>query len=126
MKIWQMINAGDAAGIAKRMAELDANLDQRLGSTALVATPKTKRRTVKRVPAAALPSYGYAREIAMLAPRALSTDEIRWVEAWMRVEHSTLNHLSRAQAKKEIDIALECIAASPASDSERLAQSFGL
>lgn len=83
----------------------------------------------KRTPAmaaATIPASGYARLIALLSPRPLSADEIRWVEAWMRVEHHTLNHLSQSQAKKEIGIALECIAASTHDESESLARSFGL
>ena len=50
----------------------------------------------------------------------------RHVEAWMRVEHSTLDALSPRQFDTEITIALDCIAAGPVSDSEQLAASMGL
>jgi hypothetical protein len=50
----------------------------------------------------------------------------RFVEAWMRSEHGTLDHLTPAQWRREIE---ECIAvvdhAGPAL-SERLARSYGL
>ena len=50
----------------------------------------------------------------------------RHVEAWMRVEHGTLNGLSPRRFAKEVSIALGCIAAASTQESESLAQSFGL
>ena len=50
----------------------------------------------------------------------------RHVEGWMRLEHPTLDGLSRSQFDAEVRIALECIAAGPLSDSESLATSYGL
>ncbi len=50
----------------------------------------------------------------------------RHLEAWMRLEHSTLDGLSPAQFTSEVAIALQCIEAGPLADSEALAQSFGL
>ena len=50
----------------------------------------------------------------------------RHVEAWMRLEHGTLDALSPRQFDTEITIALDCIAAGPISDSEQLAESMGL
>lgn len=50
----------------------------------------------------------------------------RHIEAWMRIEHPTLNGLSRSQFTSEVGIALQCVAASTADDNESLARSFGL
>jgi hypothetical protein len=52
--------------------------------------------------------------------------DARHVEAWMRIEHSTLDCLSADQFRAEVKIALECIEAGPLADSESLAQSYGL
>jgi hypothetical protein len=49
----------------------------------------------------------------------------RHVEAWMRLEHSTLDGLSRGQFRAEVLAALDCIDADPHA-SERLALSYGL
>lgn len=50
----------------------------------------------------------------------------RHVEAWMRNEHRTLDHLSVWQFADEVDLALRLIAASGTKESERLARSYGL
>jgi len=50
----------------------------------------------------------------------------RWVEGWMRLEHSTLDGLSRSRFTDEVKTALGCIASAGTSESEQLAQSFGL
>lgn len=50
----------------------------------------------------------------------------RHVEAWMLIEHSTLDGLSWAQFASEVKIALACIEAGPLADSESLATSYGL
>jgi hypothetical protein len=65
------------------------------------------------------------REAMARAGRVAAADP-RWVEAWMRLEHGCLDGLSAAQFQKETTIALECIAASAASENESLAESFGL
>jgi len=52
--------------------------------------------------------------------------QARLIEAWMRLEHGTLDHLDRASFKREARIGLECALASTASENESLAQSFGL
>ncbi len=52
--------------------------------------------------------------------------EPRYVEAWLRLEHPTLDGLSRAQLIEEIDIALACAEEAGAAQSEALAASFGL
>lgn len=50
----------------------------------------------------------------------------RHVEAWMRLEHSTLDGLSRQQFRSEVLMAIECIKAAGEAESEALAQSYGL
>jgi hypothetical protein len=52
--------------------------------------------------------------------------DARHVEAWMRIEHSTLDGLSVDQFRAEVKVALQCIEAGPLADSEALAQSYGL
>lgn len=48
------------------------------------------------------------------------------VEAYMRLEHDTLDGLSPAQFRREVEIGAECAAASSPADNDRLARSFGL
>ncbi len=48
-----------------------------------------------------------------------------WVEAWMRLEHGTLDGLSQSQFKSEVGIAVQCIRAATTAENESLAQSFG-
>ena len=48
------------------------------------------------------------------------------VEAWMRIEHPTLDGLSRSQFRKEVALALECAAASTPAENYDLAASYGL
>ena len=50
----------------------------------------------------------------------------RWVEAWMRLEHSTLDDLTIDRFKHEIGLAIVCIASATPEQSEALATSFGL
>ncbi|MBK8285765.1 MAG: hypothetical protein IPK97_13360 [Ahniella sp.] len=65
------------------------------------------------------------REALARTGRAGAADP-RHVEAWMRLEHGCLDGLSRQQFTEEVTIALQCVAAAPAADSEALAASFGL
>lgn len=65
------------------------------------------------------------REVMARAGRVGAADP-RHVEAWMRLEHGCLDGLSPAQFHHEVHTALECIAASAASENEDLAASFGL
>ena len=50
----------------------------------------------------------------------------RWVEAYMRLEHSTLDGLSRMEFFAEVKICLECIDSSGPENAEALAESMGL
>jgi hypothetical protein len=49
----------------------------------------------------------------------------RHVEVWMRIEHGTLDALTRGQFTQEVRIACECIDADPKA-SEDLARSYGI
>jgi len=64
----------------------------------------------------------YRESILKIAPDC----EPRHVEAWMRVEHPTLDHLSPTRFKREVTLALDCIAEAGAEQSEALARSYGL
>lgn len=48
------------------------------------------------------------------------------LEAWMRVEHGTLDSLSPAQFEREVGIAIECARAASPVDNQALAGSLGL
>jgi hypothetical protein len=50
----------------------------------------------------------------------------RHVEAYMRLEHPTLDGLTKYGFTQEVKIALQCIDASTPEDNESCAQSFGL
>ena len=50
----------------------------------------------------------------------------RHVEAWMRLEHPTLDGLAPERFSAEIATALACMAEAGADESEALAASFGL
>ena len=50
----------------------------------------------------------------------------RHVEAFIRLEHSTLGGLTAGRFKKEVKIAVACIRAGGADAAERCAKSFGL
>lgn len=50
----------------------------------------------------------------------------RHIEAWMRLEHPTLDGLSRQQFRYEVLMAIECIKAAGEAESEGLAQPYGL
>jgi hypothetical protein len=71
---------------------------------------------------------GYLRLIREILAHAgrIGTADPRHVEAWMRVEHSTLDALSHEQFVAEVGVALRCIASATADDNESLAQSYGL
>ena len=75
-------------------------------------------------PTAAKRLSSYQRLILELEP---GTDhDPRHIEAYMRLEHPTLDGLSRAAFHREVLIALDCLQATTKQDAEALAQSFGL
>jgi hypothetical protein len=63
----------------------------------------------------------YHQMIAAIEPDA----NARHVEAFMRLQYSTLDHLSAAVFRREVRIAHECSQADPEM-AERLARSYGL
>ena len=50
----------------------------------------------------------------------------RHVESYMRLQYATLDHLSRADFRREIGIALTCIEVEGTAVAEDCARSFGL
>lgn len=50
----------------------------------------------------------------------------RHVEAWMRLEHGTLDQLDAARFQSEALIAAMCVAEAGDTDSEALAVTYGL
>jgi hypothetical protein len=50
----------------------------------------------------------------------------RWIEAWMRLEHPTLDGLGYSRFKDEVGVAIECIAEAGPEQCESLAKSYGL
>jgi hypothetical protein len=50
----------------------------------------------------------------------------RHIEAYMRLEHSTLDGLSYAQFNKEIKTSMECVNLDGTENAESLARSYGL
>ena len=63
----------------------------------------------------------YAAQIAALVPGF----DPRHVEAYMRVEHSTLDGLCPARFREEVAIACACVAEGGTDMAERIAKSFG-
>ncbi len=62
----------------------------------------------------------YAHQIVQL-----TNQDPRWVEAYMRVEHSTLDHLTPARFAAEVRMAVACIEEGGEDMAERIAQSYG-
>jgi len=52
--------------------------------------------------------------------------DARHVEAYVRLNHATINHLSWGEIRREVRIALGCIREGGAEAAERCARSFGL
>ncbi|HET7675654.1 MAG TPA: hypothetical protein VFL54_09055 [Gammaproteobacteria bacterium] len=50
----------------------------------------------------------------------------RHIEAFVRLQYGTLNHLDRETLKREADIAAACIEEGGTENAEALAQSYGL
>jgi hypothetical protein len=69
----------------------------------------------------------YQQQIAETLARTgrLNAADPRHVEAYMRLEFSTLDHLGGAAWTRAVSEALDCVEADPAM-AERLAQSEGL
>lgn len=65
---------------------------------------------------------GYKEQIEALAPDY----DARHIEAFMRLEHSTLDGLSKEQFEKEVAVAVVCIEEGGRDMAERTARSYGL
>lgn len=50
----------------------------------------------------------------------------RHIEAYMRVEYGTLDHLSREDFQHEVEVCIVCIDAGGKGQAELLARSYGL
>lgn len=48
------------------------------------------------------------------------------IEAWMRVEHGTLDHLDRERFRAEVQIASDCADAAGSEQNKAIVSSFGL
>lgn len=69
----------------------------------------------------------YAEAIREDAARAGRVGaNVRHIEAWMRLEHGTLDALTRDRFRAEVRTALDCIDAVGDAQGEALAVSFGL
>lgn len=80
------------------------------------------RPAQRRAPAS--PYAGLIREI--LAAHGTVEHDPRHVEAYMRLEHSTLDHLPRERFGAEVRIAVACIRHAGPEMAERCARSFGM
>lgn len=65
---------------------------------------------------------------AELARQGLAVTGVKphHVEAWMRAEHPTLDHLSKTEFAFEVRTAAACALTASAETNDRLAGSFGL
>lgn len=72
-------------------------------------------------------SIGYQRIISEEAARKglIGVVDPRHVEAWMRLEWGTLDHLPREKFAEYVDVAIDCEKAEPGV-GESLAKTFGL
>ena len=50
----------------------------------------------------------------------------RHVEAYIRLEHPTLGHLSRAQFAREVAVGIDCVNADGIENAEMCAKSLGI
>lgn len=56
----------------------------------------------------------------------LTAHDPRHIEAWMRLEHGTLDHLDAARFESEVCTANACVTEAGKDESEALALSYGL
>jgi hypothetical protein len=66
----------------------------------------------------------YQRAIAVM--KSAQGFDPRHIEAYMRLQHSTLDGLSKAAFAREVRLCVECIKQGGLEAAERNAQSFGL
>ena len=71
---------------------------------------------------ARMPQSPYAERIAELAPGY----DPRHIECFIRLKHPTLDHLTAAEFREEVAVAIGCVEEGGAEMAERCAQSFGM
>jgi hypothetical protein len=64
----------------------------------------------------------YQGTIKKIAPKC----NARYIEAWLRLEFGTLDHLSPSRFRKEVKMAVECAKTATKKENEDLAKSYGL
>lgn len=74
------------------------------------------------------PETAYAQSIRedLAALGLVGRYDARHIEAYMRLEHPTLDGLSPRQFRSEVAIAAQCVDAAGTADAEACARSFGL
>lgn len=72
------------------------------------------------------PKSPYADRIEEMLTELGVWQDARHVEAYIRIAHGTLDHLSPRQFLDETIIAVECVAAAGREQAERVAQSYGM
>jgi hypothetical protein len=70
--------------------------------------------------------YNHSIRLAAAALGHVGQYDPRHIEAYMRIEHSTLDGLSPVQFAKEVEIGMACVDSDGTDNAERLARSFGL
>lgn len=80
------------------------------------------------VPTASRRASAYERPIRESVARLglIGRYEPAAIEAWMRVEHGTLDALGRDRFDREVQIACDCIDAAAPSETRALVASYGL
>lgn len=68
----------------------------------------------------------YTQQIRQILAQVKAEADPRHIEAYMRLEHPTLDGLTTSQWRSEVRIALACIQAGGEAQAERCAQSYGL
>jgi len=69
----------------------------------------------------------YVRALIEGALKKINSDaKPHHVEAWIRIAHGTLDHLTIGEFEREVRIALELATLAGSAQSERLAESYGL
>lgn len=70
--------------------------------------------------------YQESIRLGMASKGFIGRYDPRHIEAYMRLEHSTLDGLSPKQFASEIEIGMACVDADGLDNAERLAKSYGL
>jgi hypothetical protein len=110
--------AGKLDTIRRQEARKGADLDW-LFRIEDAATEKAKAKVTKKT----LYTDAIVERLVRLGRREVDP---RHIEAYMRLEHPTLDGLTKYGFTQEVKIALQCIDASTPEDNESCAQSFGL